>query len=1054
MKSDFGNEDTHSGIIAWFARNHVAANLLMGFIILGGLFSALVIIQKQMFPQLELNSISIVASYPGAAPQDVEEGIAIRVEEALEQVQGIDRIITTSSRNRFSTYIRVQDDFEVQTVLDEVKIQIDSISSFPDGMERPVVAANKFRQEVVYIALYGDVSHRELKDLGEDIHREIQDIPQINVSDFFSGLGYEISLEVSKDKLREYNLSFQQIADAVRNFSTNRSAGQIKAEDGYINLRVENQAYRGEDFRSIPVRTLTDGSTIYLSDVATIVDGYEDGIQYSKFDGKNAVTLFVGASASQSITDVADIIHQYVENKNRSLPHGIVLDTWVDFTYYLNGRLNLMLKNMVYGGLLVFLVLAMFLRLRLAFWVMLGLPVAFLGTILLMPLGIVGITINVVSLFAFIMVLGIVVDDAIVIGESVGAEIEEKGQSIDNVIRGAKRVAVPATFGVLTTVAAFIPMLFATGPDAAFRLSIGWVVVLCLLFSLVESKLILPAHLASMKARTPNPKNPLHKFRSKVDAGLKYVISDLYRPGLDWALHYRYLVLAIFIAIIFVGVGLFQSGLVRFIGTPKIPHDFPIIDFTMEETAPESSTLDVATKIEEIIFQVEEDIIDEFGSGMVGEMQVFMHNRIRGQFTIKLVDPVLRPINTFELAKRWREAMPPLPGVKVLFINDSLFGGNGRDDGDISFKIEGHNYDELEIVAEKISRQLKLVEGVGDVNDSRKTDTKEVQFELNPVGLSLGLTTRNVASQMSSSLYGLEVQRILRNGEEIKVMLRYPEDQRNAVGHAQDILVQTPAGAELPLADIADLKLVDSVNDIRREDGKRTINVWASVNADIVSTSELYEAMYSTHFPKIKEQHPNVDINATGKFKREQESNKQQFRDWMFSLMLVYVLLALPLRSYLQPFIIIAVIPFGIIGSVVGHLILGIDLSALSISGIMATAGVVVNDSLVMVDYVNKHRKSGLPLVESVIQSGCRRFRPIILTSLTTFIGLIPIITETSMQAKIVIPMAVSLGFGVLFATFVTLLLVPCLYLISKDVKNVFVRKSRLTVEEASPNSV
>ncbi|MEY8199973.1 MAG: efflux RND transporter permease subunit, partial [Colwellia sp.] len=482
--------DTHKGLIAWFSRNSIAANLLMFFILIGG-FLTIQTINKQMFPQIELNWITYTAPYPGTAPQEVEEGITIKIEEVLKSVQGLKRVITYSNRNFSNGWFEVELDYDPQVVLEEVKSAIDSIPSFPDGMERIKVERKKFRLEVLYLSLYGDLTNGELKDLGREIHHEIQQLPGISISELHSGLGYEISIEVSKDKLREYGLSFKNVANAVRSYSRNMSAGQIRAANGYINLRVENQAYRGYEFEQIPVITLEDGTKVLLGEVATIIDGFEEGLQYSKFNGKNSITLFIGASANQSITKVADVIKKYVKDKSAILPQGVKLETWVDFTYYLNGRLNMMLDNMKSGAVLVFLILALFLRVRLAFWVMMGLPVCFLGTLFVMPMDFVNVTINVISLFAFILVLGIVVDDAIVMGESAHDEIEAHGHSADNVIRGVKRVAMPATFGVLTTIAVFLPFIFGEGPSSAFGKSIGFVVIFCLIFSLIESKLIL-----------------------------------------------------------------------------------------------------------------------------------------------------------------------------------------------------------------------------------------------------------------------------------------------------------------------------------------------------------------------------------------------------------------------------------------------------------------------------------------------------------------------------------------------------------------------------------
>ncbi|WP_390594093.1 efflux RND transporter permease subunit [Simiduia litorea] len=1034
MKANDASDDpTRKGLIAWFARNTVAANLLMFFIIIGGVISAFSI-RQQMFPEIEIDWLQVQIFYPGAAPKEVEEGITLKVEEAFKGLQGLERVITYSRRGMSQAYIKVAKGYDPQVVLDEVKSEVDSISSFPAGIERPRVERFKYKQEVLYLSLYGNLTPTQLKDLGKRIHEEIQVLPSVSISEYYSGLGYEIGIEVSKDKLREYNLTFQDIAQAIRNESSNMSAGQIKAADGYISLRVENQAYRGYQYERIPLITLHDGTVIKVADVATVHDGFEDGIQYSKFNGMNSVAFFIGATRDQSITSVANVVKQYVADKEKQLPDGVHLETWVDFTYYLQGRLDMMVSNMKMGAVLVFLLLALFLRVRLAFWVMLGLPISFLGALMLMPMEWVGITINVASLFGFILVLGVVVDDAIVIGESAYQEVEDKGQTIENVIRGAQRVAMPATFGVLTTVAAFMPMLLADGPSKGFSIAIGGVVILCLLFSLVESKLILPAHLAHMKQRPHNPKNPFHWARSHIDSGLKYFIANVYRPGLEKMLHYRYVVLMTFFGIFLISLGLFSTGLIRFIGTPKVPSDFPDINIEMQVSASEQSTLDAALAVEKMLKDVDAKINAEHGQSMIKSMHVDLQSRTSARIMTMLVDPEIRPIDTFELAAMWRAAMPALPGVKSLTIQDNLMG-NDRDDGDISFRLEGANEAELVLAIIDLRDKLSSLVGVGDINDSRRQQTQEVQLELKPLAYSMGLTLADVARQVGFSFYGIEAQRILRNGEEIRVMVRYPEDQRNAIGLVETTLIRAPNGADVPLAEVASFNIVNAASEIRHENGKRSINIWASVDATQAEPQKIAAEIRDEFLPAMLKNYPSVSSSLSGRVQEEMEDQAKFIRNIVLSLVVVYALLAIPLRSYLQPFMIMSVIPFGLIGAMIGHLVLGMDMSMLSLFGLTAVAGVVVNDSLVMVDYVNGARREGTRLWDAVLDAGCRRFRAIILTSLTTFIGVVPILLETSMQAKIVIPMAVSLAFGVLFATVITLIMIPCLYVAGGDIR-------------------
>ena len=1024
---------SEKGLIAWFARNPVAANLIMIFILIGGLLTALTI-RKQAFPQFESNWVSIEAVYPGAAPQEVEEGITIKIEENLEGTEGIKRLITYSNRGYSQAWVEIEEKYDLQEALDEIKAQVDSINTFPAGMERPVIQREKFQQEVMILALYGDMSYYQLKELGNDIKDELLALPGVNLVDFYSGLDYEIGIEISPDKLREYGLTFRDVSSAVQNFSTNMSAGQIRSDTGYISMRVEKQAYRGGEFAKLPLITLADGAQINLGDVATINDGFEEGLLYSKYNGKNSLSFEVDASKDQDITDVAKILKGYMAEKQSKLPQGVKLSPIVDLTYYLEGRLDMMIDNMVWGGILVMIVLALFLPLRLAFWVMMGLPVSFLGAFLFMPIGFLDITINMVSLFAFIIVLGIVVDDAIVVGESASAEIEKHGHSLDNVIRGVKRVAMPATFGVLTTIAAFLPQAMASGPGAAFSKAIGVVIILCLIFSLIESKLILPAHIAAMNPRKPNPKNPLHKLRNVVDSGLKHFVQNYYTPFIGHCIHYRYTVIIGFLCILIVSAGMFAGGLVKFVPNPKIPHDFPRITLEMNLASSEQATLETARKIEDVLLKVDKELEEQYGQSMIRDLSVSLRGRTQANIMAILVEPHLRPIDTFELSALWREQMPPLPGVKTLNIQDNIFSG-GRDDGDVSFRLQGKNADELKEVAGKLKAKLQSMEGVGDVNDSLQSATDEVQLDLKPLAYSMGLTLADVASQVSFSYYGLEAQRILREGEEIKVMIRYPESERNSISNIQNARIITPTGAEVPLSEVAEVRLVDGVNRIRRENSNRTVNVWAAVNTDQVEPFAIAQEIRDTYLPSLLKSYPGVKSNVAGRVQEEMDSADEQLRDFAISLMIIFALLAIPLRSYSQPLIIMSVIPFGVVGAMFGHVILGMTMSGLSMFGIIAVAGIVVNDSLVMVDFVNKARAEGMAVKQAVMQAGAKRFRAILLTSITTFIGVMPIILETSLQAKIVIPMAVSLAFGVLFATVITLILIPCQYVALEDAK-------------------
>lgn len=616
-------------------------------------------------------------------------------------------------------------------------------------------------------------------------------------------------------------------------------------------------------------------------------------------------------------------------------------------------------------------------------------------------------------------------------------------------IRGVHRVAMPATFGVLTTVAAFVPMVIDNGPGSAFSQAIGFVVIFCLLFSLVESKLILPAHLARMKHREPNPRNPLDWLRGKIDGGLQHFIEHRYQPLLQRAIHYRYTIIMGFLAVLMISGGLFAGGLVRFVSQPKIPHDFPDVTIEMNIGSSEQATLDAALAVEQMILTVDQQIIEENGHTLIADIHVDLQSNTSARIMLKLVEPELRTLDTFELSQRWRAAMPVIPGIKSLTIRDNIFG-NQRDDGDISFRLLGSNSSELTAAAKELKAKLRTLKGVGDINDSMQSGTDEVQLVLKPLAYNLGLTLSDVAAQVGFGFYGLEAQRILRDGEEIKVMVRYPEHQRNSIAQVQHVLIITPDGVEVPLSEVAEINIVDGVSSIRRENGKQTLNVWAAVDDTLAEPLEITKEIRDNYLPEMLKKYHQVSSEVSGQIQQEIESQSSQMRNFILSLLVIYALLAIPLKSYSQPMVIMSVIPFGVIGSMLGHIILGMDMSALSIFGIIAAAGVVVNDSLVMVDHVNKSRQQGIKIKDAVITAGCRRFRAIFLTSITTFVGLIPIIMETSLQAQIVIPMAVSLAFGVLFATVVTLLLIPCLYVVLEDSKQLMGR-IRLSISGGKP---
>ena len=1025
-------EPKQTGLIAFFANNSVAANLMMMFIIIMGLWSYKTI-QRQMFPNFEINYINVSAVYRGASPQEIEQSIIIKMEEALKDITEIKESTSRAQRGSGSISLEIDPDKNLSEVLDKVKARIDSIATFPADMEPPNISQIEFQQEVIAMALVGDLPISELKPLAQQIEDELRALQNVSLVEL-EAPDDEIAIEINPETLRKYNLSIADVTQAIRRFSKDISAGQLRTESGIVAVRVENQLYSGDEFRKIPVKIGDNGGKVLLEDVADIKDGFTEGERYFKYSGVNAMSLDVKATKDQSTVPIAESVQSYVEARNKTLPQGLELKILVDMTFYLNSRLDMMLKNLFQGALLVALMLTIFLRFRLAFWVMLGLPVCFLGAIMMMP--VFGVTINVLSLFAFIMVLGIVVDDAIVIGEAAYTEIEEKGGGVESVVRGAKKVATPATFGVLTTIAVFAPTLFASGPQAAFFTNISIIVILCLVFSLIESKWILPAHLAHMKF-TPIKET---SWRARFNKRFFGFVNGPYKNFITRCIEWRWFVFATFIAILVLSTGLIQGDYVRTVLTPKVASDFPGINIKMNDNVSDETTLNALKTIESMVYAVDENIVTEYGSSMMKDIMVFNQGRTAGRILVSLVDEEKRHFDAFELARRWRADMPVIPGMKSITIQDNLMGGGGGgSDGEFGFMLFGADIELLNAAGREFISMLQQQEGLFDISSSIDPASKEIQIDLLPVAYDLGLDLSNIANQVGASFFGGEAQRIIRDGEEVRVMVRYPKLTRERFSELKYAVITTPQGQEVMLGDVVTLTETPGINYIRREEGYRSVYIYGSIDEEVVEPNTIIKQVEENLLPQLKSNFPGVKSELGGSIEEEQAQESEFVTFLIAGLLMIYILLAIPLKSYGQPLIIMSVIPFSFTGAIWGHFIFGIDLSILSLFGLIAAAGVVINDSLVMTDFINQRRKQGHAILAAVTEAGCARFRAITLTSITTFVGVLPIMFETSTQAKIVIPMAVALGFAILYATFVTLILVPCLYMILEDLKAKFV---------------
>jgi len=1033
--------DTHKGIIPWFARNSVAANLMMIIIIGIGIGSALSI-QRTVQPEFELNIVSITVPYPGATPDEVEKGVVLKIEEALKDIESIESVESTSDESVASLVIEIFDGYDTLAVMDEIKSAVDGIISFPEQAERPIVKRVDFNNHALNIQLYGNLDERGLKNLAEEVKQELMLDDSIAYVQINGAREFEISIEIPEHTLLQYGLSLSEVAEAIRRSSLDLPGGSIKTSNGDIMLRTRGQARHQHEFERLVLITHPDGTRLTLGDIATIRDGFVEQDGFSFFDSEASIGLQVFAVGKQDLITVANAAKNYVAQKRGALPDGVSIDTWADITFYLQGRMDMMLKNLGMGALLVFIVLGLFLNVKLAFWVMVGLPICFLGTFAIMPL--IGISLNMLSLFGFILVLGIVVDDAIIIGESAYAEAENKGHSIDTVITGALRVATPATFGVLTTIMAFSPTLFTDGAFAPFPESVGWVVILCLCFSLIESKWILPAHLAHSKPGTSGFWLQIDRIPRYSNRVLTNFVDNYYRPFIHKAIAKRYVTGAIFLALLIVTAGLIMGGIVRFVMIPEVPSDFIKANLEMTEGTPETQTRLAFEQMDKALREVDADYQSQHAASdnkrLISHIMAFGSSGRMVSFMVELTKNEQRDIDGAEVARRWRQQIGDIPGAKIMSVSSADQSSGPA----ISFKLSSNSDSQLEAAAKDLEGVLSHYKGVFDIRNGASAIQDEIVLEIKPSAEILGINSASLGRQLRDTFYGAEAQRIQRGNDEVKVMVRYPREEREAVSDLQNMYIRSPDQAYIPLSSVADIKFEPGFSQRKRIDGERSINVTAQVDKEFTSpssvTSDVMANVIKAHFGS---RYPGVKVQFSGESEEMGTLMTSLAIGFVVALFGIYALLAIPLRSYLQPFIIMGVIPFGIIGAVVGHIVLDISFSMMSFFGVIALSGVVVNDSLIMVDFINSALARGERLLDAVVNSGCMRFRAILLTSLTTFFGLLPMLMEDSVQAQFVIPMAVSLGFGIIFATVITLILIPCMYMALEDMRGLAGSKSR-----------
>jgi multidrug efflux pump subunit AcrB len=1048
--------------LTWFTDNPIAANLLMLIFISGGLIS-LSSMHKEEFPNIEPGIVQIQVPYLGAAPEEVEEAVCIRVEEAIEGVDGMDRVFTTAVEGMCSVMVELGQNADISTALNDIKGKVDAISTFPAETEKPIVSSMQFRGQTISLTVHGKTDEATLKLLAEEIRDDISSLEGISQVSVSYARPWEISIEVSEQTLRQYNLTMSEVADAIRRSSLDMPGGSIKTQGGEILLRSKGQAYRGYEYESIVVVTRPDGTSITLGDIAEVRDSFQEGFLRAKFDGERAVSVMVFRVGDEDTITSANSVKQYIEQKQQQLPRGVSLSIWIDESEQLIARIDALTKNAYAGLVLVFLILTLFLRFKVAIWVAAGIPIAILGAIWMFPF--VGINISSLTVLAFILVLGIVVDDAIVVGERIYSHETIDKNHREAAIAGTAEVIVPVVFGVLTTIAAFLPILLIAGRMGEFFSIIGWVVLVCLVFSILECMFILPAHLAHRKTagyflEGTKPVVWWIAFQGKFAGSLEWFAKNVYRSSLQKTLEWRWVTWAVATAVLVTSIALIASGRVVFQFFPSVEGNRIYATLVMPEGINVEYTEEAARKIEQAAYETAREINAELGLGddesiVVHTFQSIGVNAARSNRPVMmtaggshLAEIVLdlTPIeerpgwNTNRIADRWREKTGNVTDAVELQYTTSTFGVGDA----LALQLKGRDIAQLKAAAEYLKVELGRYPGVLDLTDSFRVGKQEIKLDILPAAKPLGLTLNDLARQVRQAFYGEEAQRIQRGTDDVRVMVRYPETERRSIGNLENMRIRTNENIEVPFSTVAKVEFGNGYSSINREDQQRIVDVTGDINRTIVTPEEVIAAVQKavcapgTSFGnRIKRcynaQFPGVAFKISGEQEERNKALGSMLATIPLALMIIFALLAVPLKSYMQPLVIMSVIPFGAVGAIVGHFIMGWDLIFFSILGIIALSGVVVNASLVLVDYINRQRREGVELVEAVTNAGVVRFRPIILTSVTTFVGLVPLMTSNDPATFMFIPMAISLAFGVLFATAITLFLVPSLYLMLED---------------------
>ena len=1031
-------------VIAAFARNTVFANIVLVLIFLAGGVAVMSMIREN-FPEFSLDMITISVPFPGADPEEVEEGISQKIEETIEGLEGVKQYTTTSSENVGTAIIEVKENYDIDDVLDRVRTKVDAISTFPADAEKPVITELILKDPVMLLYLSGDMSERMIKEWSEKIKDEIQQLTEVSHVQIFGARGYEINIEVSEERLREYGLTFNMVKDAIRRSSLNLAGGTIRTRGEEIRVRTMGRKYTGEALSSIVVLARPEGEIITLDRVATINDGFTEDPINALINGEPSVLLIVYKTKEEDALVISEAVQQFISQKQQQLPDGANIKIFYDNTEMLRSRINLLVKNGIIGLTIVFLLLWCFLNARLSLWSGMGIPISIAGALVI--LWAMGGTINMISLFSLIMVLGIVVDDAIVVGEAIYFHRKQGKPPLKAAVDGVSEVGMPVIAAVTTTIVAFMPLFYVGGIMGKFISILPVVVIACLVVSLLECFILLPAHLGHLPDpnASNNNLNPLtrrleivHRLTS---SGMEWFVARIYTPLLSKALYWRYISFCIAISILLLTVGLIRGGILKFEVFPEI--DGFIITSTVEfpSGTPPDVTEQTIKQIDAALLRLAEHTQTRSGDPLIQERLSLVGQTLEnmpksgphlGSVQAILLDSERRGIHTKDLMIQWEKEVGPIPGVKSLTFSGLQAGPPGAP---IEVWLQGRDMEDILAASDDLMDRLRNLEGVFQIRSDFSQGKNEMRLELKPQARTLGLTVDDLARQIYAGYYGDEALRLQRGRDDIRIKVRYTADERSSISDLERVRVRTRNGHEIPLISVADISFAPGYSTITRTDGMRRVAVSADVDTNKANANEIFSELSSNFFPRLKQRYPELKVALQGEQKKMRESFESLFVGYPLAILGIFIIIATMFRSYVQPFVIMFTVPFGIIGAVLGHLLFGYDMSIMSIFGMVALTGVVVNDAIVLIERVNENIAAGMPFFDAILSGGARRFRAIFLTSLSTVGGLAPLIMETDLQAKFLIPMALSIAAGIAFATVLTLVLVPSLLTLLSDAR-------------------